>query len=392
MAAYVIWEAYWYSKIGLGFVKWHTHLMPFVLLWVSGLLIYTSWGRRSARAGDYFLAFSMIVFTLLISESLLMAFGINRTYSERSGYYASCYAPDVSRYHIWPPGRPHMLTEPEFSYARPTNSLGFADEEWSLSKRPKEKRILALGDSFTEGYGAASDSDYVSDMRRLLRLSGDSVYTVMNGGICGSDPFNNYINLSGLLLGYRPDIIIQSIRSSDLCDDILTRGGIERFRPDGTVKGLPAPHPEFLYAVSYISRLFYHAAGYDARMRDHDITPAERARIDASVVDLLARYDTLCREHHIRLYIVLSPEKEELKHNKYAWDFSPEKRFLVSHPAIRVIDLMPGYRAYIEARRAPIDDYFWQLDMHPNARGYKMMAETLYQNLYPMIDSTAVEQ
>lgn len=391
LLCYTSWELYWYSHVGLAFIKWHTHPMVYVYIGFAGSLLFKAFGKSpSNRVKNIALVSGTTLFSLFVIEVLFSLTGANKTYLEKaSGHYQSLYEPfEKDYYHIWPSGKEHWLTKPEFSYWRPTNSLGFADMEWPVPKKPKHLRILSLGDSFTEGDGAPYDSSYVAILRRNLSASGDSVY-VMNGGTCGSDPFNNYMNLKDRLIPYGPDIIIQSLGSGDMNTDILLRGGMERFQKDGTVKYLPAPWWEPIYALNYVSRIFFHAAGYSELLRKNTITPAEIKRVNESVKDLFTRYSTLCREHNIRLFIVLHPEKQEVEHNKYDYDLSPLLSYLASDTQVTVIDLLPSYRSYIEKSHSNVAEYYWKYDGHHNSKGYKMMAETTWQNIGPALkDST----
>jgi hypothetical protein len=207
---YLIWEIYWYTEVGLSFIKWHTHLMPYVYFEILGLIMLSIPKKLSSRTRNIFLAFSSLILACFFIESLLIITGLEETNRERFfGYYQSDNSVQHRNYyHAWRPNQNYWLKTPEFSYPRKANSLGFADMEWPIMKKSHEKRILALGDSFTEGDGTPYDSSYVAILRTELNVLADSFY-VMNAGACGSDPFYNYVNLKDRLLTYQPDIIIQ---------------------------------------------------------------------------------------------------------------------------------------------------------------------------------------
>ena len=387
LIAYLGWEIYWSTQVGLSFIKWHTHLMVYVYIGLLEVLLFKLFERSiKGRVKNVFLVFGAVIFSLFITEGILSLCGINKTYPEKaSGHYESPYEPfEKDHYHTWPKGTEHWIRKPEYSYWRPTNSFGFADVEWPVHKKPNQIRILSLGDSFTEGDGAPYDSSYVAILRHEILSSGDSVY-VMNGGTCGSDPFNNYMNLRDRLLAYQPDIVIQSIGSGDMTTDILLRGGMERFQKDGTVKYMPGPWWEPIYALSYVSRIFFKVEGYNELLRKNTITPDETKRVNESARDLFARYSSLCKEHHVKLVVVIHPEKQEVEHNKYDYDLSPALGYLHSDAQVKIIDLLPSYRAYIEKSKSKISDYYWKHDGHHNLKGYKMMAETTLQNIAPLL-------
>jgi lysophospholipase L1-like esterase len=393
--AYLLWELYWCISVGYPFIKWHTHLMPFIYLILADLFILRFLSKKaySPTFKNILLLCISVLLALFIAESFLSVTGINKTYMEQiNGNYVSPYTPqDKSHYHVWTPGKPHWITKPEYSFWRPTNSLGFADEEWRISKKPKEKRLLALGDSFTEGDGAAYDSNYVSLLRTKLNTTEDSFY-VMNAGVCGSDPFNNFIILRDLLLAYKPDVIIQSLGSGDMNADIMLRGGMERFISDGSLKYRPAPWWEPIYAMSYISRIFFKKMGYNEMLRHDGQTQAETERVEKSTRELFALYAELCKKNGITCVVVLHPERNEIQSNKYNYEFSPLVRYLSSDLHIQVVDLLPSYQSYIKSAHASDADYFWSRDGHHNSLGYKMMAETTFDNIWPMISDTISPQ
>jgi lysophospholipase L1-like esterase len=389
MGAYILWEIYWYLHVGLSFIRWHTHLMPYILIGSVFLLLLsraTSHGL-SKHTTDLYLLSGTIIFSLFLSETILCVWGGTKTYTEkRKGYYESPYKALWRNHHrVWSPSVPHWLTTSEFSYIRPTNSLGFGDVEWPITKKRGEKRILTLGDSFTEGDGAPFDSSYVALMRTILMATDTSVY-IMNAGVCGSDPFDNYVNYQDLLQRYKPDMIIQMIGSDDMNSNILIRGGSERFKVDGTTRYLPAPWWEPLYAISYISRLFFRAAKYNELLQKTTISLHEYNRIENSVEGLFTRYSALCAANNTSLIIVLHPEKSEVVFDRYNYDFQQLLNYLAKNDRIKTVDLLPAYRSYIKETHTKIESYYWQIDAHHNSNGYLMMAKEIADSILPVLE------
>lgn len=389
---YAAWEILWYTQVGLRVVHWHTHFAIYLYLWAAGTLLFLCLPTKlfPSKGLNGFLLFSSLIFALLSIEIYLTLAGQLKTYMEKvTGYYTSPYAPqDKSLYHAWPPGKEHYITKPEYSFWRPTNSFGLPDVQWPVAKKRGEKRILALGDSFTEGDGACYDSSYVSLLKRKLLAGGDTFY-VMNGGVCGSDPFFNYVELKDHLLKYRPDIILQSLSTQDLLTDILLRGGMERFRKDGTLQFRPGPWWEPLYAVSYISRLYFRSKGYTELLRPKHPSLAEVAQLDADITALFKSYIDLCREENIDLVIVLRPDQLEIVQKKYDYDFAPILHSIQTNEHVRIYDLLPCYLDYIAGSHSNPNEYFWKTDGHHNGKGYEMMAQCIYDKLQPALkDST----
>ena len=145
-----------YRQQGWDFVSWHTHLAPYVFL----LLVWFSIRTACSKAGNWLLVALSVLTTLMVVEMLLTFLANGRLYDK--------YKCDTHNYyHTWPPNRLHYLANTEFKYERFTNSLGFADKEWDADKKTK-KRLVALGDSFTEGDGASADSSFPVLLQQLL--------------------------------------------------------------------------------------------------------------------------------------------------------------------------------------------------------------------------------
>jgi lysophospholipase L1-like esterase len=394
LAAYAAWEIFWFTRVGLRVVKWHTHLALFAYLWAAGFIFYKLLKGRidQKKAVNFLMVFTSIVFALAVLELFFEISGINKTYMEKvSKAYDSPYTPqDKTYYHAWAPGKPHLIEKPEYAYWRPTNSLGFGDREWNTVKPKNEKRLMALGDSFTEGDGAPYDSSYVSLLNKKLLSAGDTFY-VMNAGVCGSDPFNNYIFLKNKLLVYKPDVILQVLASNDMTTDIILRGGMERFQKDGTQKFRPGPWWEPIYAVSYISRIFFKMAGYDELLKKQ-MQPEDERWMNAAVIDLFKQYSTICKQNGIRLYILLRPDKGEIMQNKYDYRFSEILDSIQKNKLAEVIDLLPFYQAYLAKNKEDAFPYFWAYDGHHNPKGYEMMAQSVYESLGPQLTDSVSAQ
>lgn len=387
--AYGIWQTYWYQKVGLEIIKWHAHFALYGFVWLFGyyLSILIAKTRNAEKLNDYFLVFTSVIFSLFVAEFILQITGITTTYLEKvTGYYNSPYqAPRKGIYHVWHTPKEHWIKKPEYKYWRPTNKWGLPDVEWRLKKNLNEKRIMALGDSFTEGDGAPDDSDYVALLAQKLNSTGSSYY-LMNAGVLGSDPFFNYIQLKNQLLPYKPDLVLQTLSSHDITADIKMRGGMERFQKNGTLKFTSAPWWEPVYAVSYISRLFFKALGYNELLKKEKLTEAEKEKLNRQTIELLRQYKAMCDKNGIRLIILLRPDKYEIVQNRFQYDFKP----ILENSDIEVINMLPLYQAYMEKRSTTSEDYFWKIDGHHNSKGYQMMADVLFESLSPMLTDSAI--
>lgn len=387
---YFLWEIYWYQKVGLSFIKWHTHIALYVFIWLSILLLFVVINKIKTVGclNNFFVLFTSIWMTFLLVEVILLTTGLNKTNSERQlGVYKSPYENELNNHvRTWSPEKgEHWLEKEEYRYWRPTNSLGYADKEWPKGKVVAKRLILTLGDSFTEGDGAPYDSSYPSILNDLLQKDFDSIL-VYNAGICGSDPFFDFMALKQQLITLQPNIVIQAIGTNDLTQNIILRGGFERFNEEDQVIYNKAPVWEPIYAVSYVSRIFFSWAGYNELLLSNSMNTSQINYLDNKLRELTNKYIEYCNKNKIKLVFVLRPDKEELLSEHYFYDFSLLKRMSENHPNILLIDLLPMYKEYMVEENKEVQFFFWRKDGHHNSKGYEMMAKCIHKSIYPELN------
>lgn len=374
LLCYLAWEAYWISQIGLMAVKWHTRLVFTGL--VSLLLLSPLWlaaaFARPPRQANVLLSGLSAVAGLVFLEAAMGAIGVNSTYMERkSGYYHSQYGMATDRpYWVAEPGSSRDMVSPgEFSYPRTYNNLGHSGPDWPLEKDSGTLRIIALGDSFTEGDGAPADSSYPAQLQDILRSRGVKA-EVLNAGMCGSDPIYNLRDLKDRLHVFKPDMVLLAITDNDLYFDILNRGGMERFLPDGSVR---SPHPpwwEPIYAMSHVSRSVFHALGLNMDNPSARYSPEELDALFSKVLDEMTdHFVSLAREHGFQPVIFTFPlgmGDSYQGRDVFAGVRQSEEMVF--------IDLGHCYQQRAIGIRTPL---YWPKDGHHNSRGYRMMADCM---------------
>ncbi|HLP52850.1 MAG TPA: hypothetical protein VK154_18305 [Chitinophagales bacterium] len=364
-ALYLLWQYIAYRNQGWDFVSWHLHLAPYFFL----LLLWFSVRGKKARTGNAMVAALSVIITLLVIELVL-------TIALRSPLYNKFKYDARNYYHTWPPNQVHQLISSEFGYERHANHLGFADKEWTLSKQGK-KRIIALGDSFTEGDGAPPDSAFPALLQQMLNTSNDSVpWEVLNAGTCGSDPVFDFEKLNGLLMPYQPDIVVQVISARDFTSDIEKRGGFERFKPGKTIAYKPLPAWFYPAAVSNICQIVLGAIQY----LGYPLAGDENAlKIKETELEIIDRYTTMARHKNFKVVFVVLPYGPEVSAGSYKYDFATLKSSL-PHQA-QLIDLLPAYRRWLAENDKKVTDVYWAYDGHHNATGYHMMATCIASQL-----------
>jgi lysophospholipase L1-like esterase len=381
LLAYFLWEVYWYNKVGIGFINWHTHLMLYVYL----ILLFYLFQRTIKKT--FFKNLSLLTLSVLVLffsiEFFLILKGTYTTYHERIyGHYYSFYnSIRASFYHTWPSNALHYMQTPEYKFIRKTNSLGFSDKEWIPQKNTKT-RILAIGDSFTEGDGAPPDSCFVSLLSKILNTD-SSYFEFMNAGTCGSDPFFNFINYQDRLQNYQPDIILQSLSAGDVLTDMTTRGGIERFKNDSFLTFNKAPWWEPFYAISHVSRIFFSALGYNEFLQKGDLTDENKKKFDVKLIELFERYDSLATINNASLFVIIRPDgKSEVTSEMASYDFSSITNTLSKTTRIHFVNLIPLYKQYFKEKGENINDYYWKQDGHHNSKGYSLMAQLIAESVF----------
>lgn len=381
-SGYIYWCYKVWKILGLSFVKWHTHLFVYAVLFFVFYWFFKCLEihKNNELVKKIKLSAFRTWLTLLILESILLTgFGFVKTYSERNnGTYVSLYEPMFKgHYHRYPPKTTMENFKTEFSYIRKTNSQGFVDQDWPLEKKQGEKRILALGDSYTEGDGAHFDSSYVSALRKLLPAN----YSIMNGGICGSDPIYNIKNLEDIFLKYQPDIVLQTIDANDIIFDIRTRGGAERFNYDGNVVFKTKPSWEAIYAISNVVRLLSFIAGYDYSLMK-SLDEEETNKIFKVVkTDVIEKYKMLSSQYHFKVYFILKKSYDEIYYGYNSDILEKFRHLFVSDYDLKIIELAPCYLSKVKNKKEKLESYFWPIDKHHNGIGYQMMAECIYNQL-----------
>lgn len=241
------------------------------------------------------LCFSCLV-ALLFAEVSLRILGWYASHTEKIGLgrYQSIYEANSTLDIRYPANTVITIAQNEFSHVIHSNALGFNDKEWSKNKTSL-CRVVALGDSFTEGVGSSNDSSWTKLVQKMLPAK-----EIFSAGISGSDPVFAYDMLQRLILPYQPDVVIVTINSSDI-GDIRVRGGLERFQSDSlSVKR--GPSWEKWYARSFLVRLIVHKV----LRYDRYLVSQEQAAIDTkqalnTLIGMTDMFYKLSQEHNFRL-------------------------------------------------------------------------------------------
>lgn len=193
---------------------------------------------------------------------------------------------------IFPPQTRLNFQTPEFQYTADINSLGFRDREFELNKAGKI-RILAVGDSYTYGWGVGGDETWPKLLEARLRQSGLDV-EVANLGQPGASPAAYAVNVDKAVPILKPDLVIVGILQGE---DLAQLGVEGPLKSSAAANDRPAPwrlrawlgnamrrmYPNFLRLVDgHISQQPLLTTLWKSQAEEivEEFTPEEHARFD----------------------------------------------------------------------------------------------------------------
>ncbi|HEX8351329.1 MAG TPA: hypothetical protein VF611_00280 [Pyrinomonadaceae bacterium] len=124
---------------------------------------------------------------------------------------------------IFPPGSSLTYRTPEFTFTAEINRLGFRDREFAPAKGAGT-RLLAVGDSFTYGWGVGVEQSWPKLLEAGLRGSGRDV-EVANLGQPGASPVVYAQTAARAIPLLKPDVVIVGVTQGD--DLAQLKGGDE---------------------------------------------------------------------------------------------------------------------------------------------------------------------
>ncbi len=164
------------------------------------------------------------------------------------------------------PGTTARHLTAEYDVTEHINSKGLRGPERAYAKKPGEKRILILGDSFAEGYSVTYDSLFSEVLRRKMAAQGGSDISIVNAGTGGYATDQEFLYFLSEGVRYHPDLTILLVYSNDIIGNTESRywrGFKPYFRLENgqlVLNNVPVPKPttendvKLAFSGSFVNR------------------------------------------------------------------------------------------------------------------------------------------
>lgn len=336
-----------------------------VIYWIIKRLV----SNEHIRANFQLLAFS-IFFVLWISELVLLYIGIKDTYVERRDDIRSIETNYInSEFKPYPKNSFHLLESQEFSYERHTNEYGFSDKSWNDTVGA-DFRIMVLGDSFTEGDGTSFDSTWVNLTEKKF-IDRDFNVRFYNAGLCGSDLVYEYVTMERNFDVIRPNLVLVAFHSQDFREDLVKRGGFERFQ---YADRLMISFKEILYGYSRIARLIMeNLFGYNELLIKNNDSQLDKI-IHEQSQEIIDKYQTFSKNKDLKILFL----NIDGGHHNEKWTLTFHN--ILEGTEMELLNLRECLLSNHE------DVLYWKIDGHFTPLGNEILSNCLEEKLSKYIE------
>lgn len=297
--------------------------------------------RRPAKWRKIWLAGAATAFALLLTEGAL-AFLLPQPIHD-------IYVSDPVRGHRLERDAVRRVRTREYRTEIRTNSLGIRDRDLG-AKRPGERRVLCLGDSFTHGAQVAAGETFVEVLESSLRAD-DGDWEAVNAGIPGYETAHERVFLHNDLWPLRPDVVLVCFFQNDVVRQRVAADGDTLRFVDDQGAFLPAARWDgrirnWLCSRSHLYYLVWRAAR-DARLPDRAGAPEEADETSWRETEgNLAAIAAECRERDVPLGVVVIPWRERvLRGVRDPYDVHRRVPEACARIGVPCLDLLPAFLA-----------------------------------------------
>lgn len=253
-----------------------------------------------------------------------------------------------------------------------SNSDGIRGPEVAVAKGPDTFRVIASGDSFTNGQGCRYEETYPALLSARLNNGHDTRhYDVINLGLGGLNLHESVRRLVAIGLKYKPDLIIYGYTSNDIEGPYYRKS-----RKDGPTQWMT---PSLFFNLignqwNYFGDLFWHRKGsYLWELDDNYFRNPQAWDYWKKDFENLSH---IASENRICLVMFLHTALMGLHaFHPYRGYYDAVKGVAREH-GVPVIDPFPYF-----VGRNPRDLWVSGLDSHPNPDGHALLAKALEEGL-----------
>ncbi len=251
-----------------------------------------------------------------------------------------------------------------------TSSLGFRDDEVRADRDGRSRRICALGDSFTFGFGVRGEEAYPNVLERLFDEDGRTrEVEVLNMGVGGYSSADEALVLRHKALPLSPDLVTVGY----FFNDPETEPVYPLHAAFAPVK--PWQHSTLLRRIAWAARL--------QRIRTlgegdyYRYLAAPEGRPWSALLQAFRDMGAVTRPLNIPVVVVIFPETlvEDWEHYAYADLHDRVSRAAVS-AGLEVLDLLGVFRQF-----APRRLHITEQDHHPSVLAHRVAARALHAYL-----------
>jgi hypothetical protein len=292
------------------------------------------------------------------------------------------------------PGARGFIVCPEYEIALRISEQGLRDRVFTRPAPAGMRRILCLGDSFTNGFGVPVDSTFAKRLERALNSSTAATsWEAINAGVAATGTAHQLSWYTAEGYRYDAELVLLTFSPNDFVDNVIS--GLWSLDPDSCLIAHPAPRSRTLkilrwtrylpgYATWFARSHFLNAVKqrfaqhHHARLeRDHSdgdgAADAENLQLTLTRA-LLLRLAAVCRERGVRLFVQIVPP--------LAGSGTIERQTerlvtLLGAEQISCIDLRE--RFVQEQARGTLTNYL--VDGHWTAAGHRIAAEQIADRL-----------
>jgi len=175
--------------------------------------------------------------------------------------YGNYVQPDDVIEYSFVPGASYVFSSnercPGWGSAGRINSHGLRDREYDHGKPPGTFRILALGDSYTEGFQVHLEKTWPKLLeRRLNEQHGRLKYEVINAGRSSMGTGTEYLYYLKRGQSYHPDLVLLLFNSNDFANNSRELNG--RLQPYFSLSGEKLVDTTFTESWPYRLRKWVH--------------------------------------------------------------------------------------------------------------------------------------